>query len=97
MRITRSSLDSRLLTLNMALKRPTNQFASQPGESTKFSVGHICLERSASGYTLEEQVSENGAVTSFASGMTPIEADRLIQGMLHGVTLKNAQLLHEAA
>lgn len=91
-RSSRKGLESRLLTLNMILERPVNQFASKVGEPVRFAVGHIGLCHSSYGYSIEEVTSIHGAVHVLGSGLTLKDAETLVQGMLHGVTLRNAHI-----
>lgn len=91
-RVTKKILKNQLDTINMLLERPVLPFASEVGEPVRFAVGHISLEHSLSGYSIEEICSENGAAHCIASGLTANEAYYILRGILHGITLRNAHL-----
>lgn len=91
-RVTKKALQSQLLTLNMVLERPVDQFASKVGEPVRFAMGHIGLQHDSSGYTIEEVVSENGAVSTLGSGLTANEAYWILRGMITGVGLRNRHI-----
>jgi len=91
MRATHYTLVARVYGLNEVLDRPVEQFASKVGEPTKFSVGHLALGHDSAGYTLEEQVSEAGAVDTIACGYTAHEMDVLLTGMMRGITFRHEQ------
>lgn len=91
-RVTKTILRSQLLTLNMMLERPLEQFASKIGEPTRFAIGHLSLQHDSSGYAIEETTSENGAVNILASGLTANEAYWILRGMVSGIGLRNRHI-----
>ena len=97
MRATHYTLMARVYTLNDVLDRPVSQFSSMVGEVTKFSVGHIALGHNGSGYNLEEQVSEAGAVSEIVSGYSAHEMDILLTGMMKGIGFRTNQFAEQLA
>ena len=95
LRATHYSLLARVYSLNDVLDRPIEQFASKVGEPTKFSVGHIALGHDSSGYNLEEQMSEAGAVEVIACGHTAHEMDVLITGIMKGIGFRTMQFAEQ--
>jgi hypothetical protein len=92
MAISRKFLLSRVATLNIALDRPVEQFSSGTGEPTRFSVGHIHLDHNRNGYSLEEQTSEQGAVSVLTHRQSAKEINCTIDGMIKGIGLRNRHL-----
>lgn len=91
-RITKKAIETQIKSLNMLLDRPDNQFSSKVGEPTRFAVGHICFQHDSSGYSLEEVITESGAVYSLGSGMSANETYYLLRGMISGIALRNAHI-----
>lgn len=93
---------ARVHTLNMMLGRPLEQFASKPGEPTRFSVGHIHLDHNTNGYSLEEQTADHGAVYVMVPRLTAKEMSCMLDGMIKGINMHTqyvsdrVQLLHKA-
>lgn len=87
MAVTKAFLQKRVQLLNEMLKRPVTQFASKPGESTVFSVGHICLDHNVNGYSLEEQISTHGGVNVLCPRLPGKEMAAMVSGMMRGIGL----------
>jgi hypothetical protein len=92
-RISKEYLSSRITQLNAGLGRPVLQFASLPSESTRFSNGHICLDKNSQGYAIEEQLGESGATHCVSNRMSGSEMDIFLSGIMIGITYRNEQLI----
>ena len=84
MRIKRAHLDALVFQLNQVLRRPTKMFASLAGEPTKFTVGHISLDKNSGGYQLEQTTSEDGGILIIRWRAKPKEMCIYIEGMCRG-------------
>lgn len=93
-RLTKNAVKLRLDALNASLGLPADLFSSQVSEPTKFAIGHICLTHSSYGYTIEQVVSDNGAVSLIGSGLSLKDAYNIIRGMEHGVSLSKEKNEH---
>jgi hypothetical protein len=83
MRVTKQGLHSQVRVLNMLLKRPETMFA----ENDSWQLGHIMLDKDATGFQLEEVASHYGSTNHLSNRMSASEMDNYLTGMLRGVGL----------
>ena len=89
MRITKAALYAQAASLNEALGRPEQMFASKVGEyPTRFNQGHIALDKDQTGYRLEEQTSTRGGVQTLTIRMSGPEISLFMQGMMRGAGMQ---------
>ena len=83
MRVTKQGLHSQVRVLNMVLKRPEVMFA----EDDSWNLGHIMLDKDATGFQLEEVAGSGGSVDHLSSRLSASEMDTFLAGMLRGIGL----------
>jgi hypothetical protein len=89
MRITKAALYAQAASLNEALGRPEQMFASKVGEHPiRFNEGHIALDKNLTGYQLEEQTGDAGGVVTLTARLTGAEISLFMQGMMRGARLQ---------
>jgi len=79
MRVSKQGLQSQV----RVLKRPETMFA----EDDSWRMGHIMLDKDASGYMLEEVVGSAGSTNNLSTRMSASDMDTYLTGMLRGVGL----------
>ena len=84
MRITKKFLQLRMVTLNTMLRRPKELF--QSGSGCKMNVGHLSLDKDATGYMMVEITSEGGGESDKSGRMSAAEMSIFIGGMVKGIS-----------
>jgi len=87
MRVTKSLLQAQAVELNRIMGRPVEMFASKVGEKVRFNIGHITLDKNATGWQLEEQTGEGGSVYQLTARMSAKDISLFMNGMMRGVWL----------
>lgn len=87
---SKEMLRDRVVTLNVALGRPTNYWQDSANEPNKVSIGHFSLEYNREydhPYQLVETTSESGGERSWGQRMSASEMAMFIDGIFQGITM----------
>jgi len=85
----KQALNNATYQINETLERPTQMFASKVGESTRFNIGHLNVDKNATGYQLEEQLSEGGGTRGLTRRLNAAQMIFVLDGMILALSLKN--------
>ena len=90
-RITKEYLKARVSTLNMMLERPPTIF-NHGAAANEQNIGHLSLDKDASGYKLVEIISSGGSEANWSERLTAKDMDLFIDGLIRGISLRNGHI-----
>lgn len=85
----KQALNNAVYQINETLDRPTQMFASKVGEPTRFNIGHLNVDKNATGYQLEEQLSESGGTRGLTRRINAAQMIFALDGMILALSLKD--------
>jgi hypothetical protein len=88
MRVSKTSLQTDVKWLNALLERPMTLM----NDNDETNVGHLCLDKDAGGYRLDEITDGRASIRSWSARMNGADMALFISGIKNGISLRNAQL-----
>ena len=85
----KQALNNAVYQINETLGCPTQMFASKVGEPTRFNIGHLNIDKNATGYQLEEQLSEGGGTQSLTGRLNAAQMIFVLSGMILALSIKD--------